>query len=155
MRNRYSFGGFRALALAAGLGLAVACSPVIRNHGFIPPNEELAQLQIGVDTRETILETLGPTSAGGILDGSGFYYVASQFRHMGALAPEEISREVLAVSFAANGTVSNIERFGLEAGRVVVLSRRVTETGVRDSTFVRQLLGSIGRVNASDLLGDS
>ncbi|MEJ6746410.1 MAG: lipo-like protein, partial [Yoonia sp.] len=35
-----------------------------------------------------------------------------------------------------------------------VLSRRVTDNGVRDSTFIRQLLGSIGRVNAGDFLGE-
>ncbi len=155
MRNRYPSMGIRGLALVATLGLAVACAPVVRNHGFIPPNDELAQVQIGVDTRETVLETLGPPSTGGVLDGSAIYYVASTFEQRGALAPEEVSRVVLAVSFAANGTVSNIERFGLEDGRVIALSRRVTETGVRDGTFVRQLLGSLGRVNAGDLLGEN
>lgn len=155
MRNRYLSRGFRGFALVTALGLAVACSPVVRNHGFIPPNDELAQVQIGVDTRETVLETLGPPSTGGVLDGSAIYYVASTFQHRGALAPEETSREVLAVSFGANGTVSNIERFGLEDGRVVALSRRVTETGERDGTFVRQLLGSLGRVDAGDLLGEN
>lgn len=153
-RNRTPAPGLRRVALGVALGLAVACTPVIRNHGFIPPPEDLARVQIGVDTRESVVELIGPPSAGGVLEGSDLYYVASQFRHFGALAPEEINREVLAVSFAPNGTVQNIERFGLEDGRVVVLSRRVTETGVRDSTFIRQLLGSIGRVTAADIVGE-
>ncbi len=46
--------------------------------------------------------------------------------------PEEISREVVAVSFDDKGVVRNIERFGLENGEVIVLEHRVTETSVPD-----------------------
>jgi outer membrane protein assembly factor BamE (lipoprotein component of BamABCDE complex) len=80
--------------------------------------------------------------------------VSSKFRHFGAFAPAETERQVLAISFDDAGLVSNIERFGLQDGNVIVLSRRVTDNGVRDSTFIRQLLGSIGRVNAGDFLGE-
>lgn len=144
----------RSVALLGALLAATACTPIIRNHGYIPLAEELSLIQVGVDTRESVIAAVGPPTAGGVLDGSGMYYVASQFRHFGAFAPQEIDREVLAISFDSAGVVTNIERFGLEDGNVVVLSRRVTDTGVRDSTFVRQLLGSIGRVNAGDFLGD-
>jgi len=144
----------RCVALIGALIGATACSPIIRNHGYIPVAEELALIQVGVDTRDSVIAAVGPPTSGGVLDGSGMYYVASKFRHFGAIAPQEIDREVLAISFDAAGTVTNIERFGLEDGNVVVLSRRVTDTGVRDSTFVRQLLGSLGRVSAGDFLGD-
>lgn len=141
--------------LAGGiLAGSVACTPIVRNHGYIPLQEDLSQIQIGVDTRETIVASVGPPTAGGVLDGSGFYYVSSKFRHFGAFEPEETDRQVLAITFNEAGVVSNIERFGLEDGRVVVLSRRVTDNGVRDSTFIRQLLGSIGRFNAGDFLGE-
>jgi len=90
-----------------------------------------------------------------VLDQSGYYYVSSKFRHFGAMAPKEIDRQVLAISFDAAGVVSNIERFGLQDGNVVVLSRRVTDNSVRDSTFIRQLLRSFGNVNAGDFLGES
>lgn len=144
----------RGLCVAV-LVAAMACTPIIRNHGYMPPAEALALLAVGVDTRESVSMTVGPPTSGGVLNDSGFYYVESKFRHYGAYAPEEIAREVLAISFDANGVVSNIERFGLQDGNVVVLSRRVTDDQSRDSTFVRQLLGSIGRVNASDFFGES
>jgi outer membrane protein assembly factor BamE (lipoprotein component of BamABCDE complex) len=143
--------GFAVLALVA----IAACSPIIRNHGYMPPAEDLALITVGVDTRESVTLSVGPPTSGGLLNESGFYYVASQFRHYGAYAPEEISREVLAISFDANGVVSNLERFGLKDGRVITLSRRVTDDQARDSTFVRQLLSSFGRVNAGDFLGES
>lgn len=144
----------RSIAVLALL-VAVACTPVIRNHGYMPPEEDLAQIAVGVDTRETVTTIIGPPTSGGVLNDSGFYYVASKFRHFGAYAPEEIEREVLAISFDANGVVSNIERFGLQDGNVIVLSRRVTDDQARDSTFIRQLMSSFGNVNAGDFLGEN
>ena len=55
---------------------------------------------------------------------------------------------MLAVSFDNRGVVRNIERFGLEDGRVVTLQRRVTETGVVDRVLVRQLLRNLGRIGS-------
>ena len=145
----------RSVMLAAALGLVVACSPVIRNHGYMPLQEDLDRIVMGEDTRDSVIAIAGPPTAGGVLAGGDIYYVASQFRHYGAIAPQEISREVLAVRFDANGVVRNIERYGLEDGRVVVLSRRVTDNNVADTTFIRQLMGNIGRVNASDFIGEN
>ncbi|MEM6596359.1 MAG: outer membrane protein assembly factor BamE, partial [Pseudomonadota bacterium] len=71
----------------------------------------------------------------------------------GARKPEEIERQVLAISFAEDGVVENIERFGLERGQVVVLSRRVTETTVRDVTFIRQIIRNFGRIDLGEALG--
>ncbi|MCB1399310.1 MAG: outer membrane protein assembly factor BamE, partial [Rhodobacteraceae bacterium] len=61
-------------------------------------------------------------------------------------------RQVVAVSFTEAGLVSNVERFGLQDGQVVVLSRRVTESNIRSLGLVRQLMGSLGRVSAGQLL---
>ncbi|MEM7295897.1 MAG: outer membrane protein assembly factor BamE, partial [Pseudomonadota bacterium] len=69
--------------------------------------------------------------------------------------PEPVEREVVVVSFGADDVVTNVERYGLEDGRVIALSRRVTDGPEQDSTFLRQLLGSIGRFDPTQLLGDS
>lgn len=145
----------RSGIVLASLTIALACTPVIRNHGFIPFQDDLDRVVIGQDNRESVIETVGPPTAGGVLAGGDIYYVASKFRHYGAVAPQEISREVLAIRFDSGGVVRNIERFGLEDGRVVVLSRRVTDDNIADTTFIRQLLGNVGRVNAGDFIGES
>ena len=134
---------FRAGVFALCLFVA-ACSAQYRNHGYMPPEEDVANVIVGVDTRESVAETLGAPTAGGVLDDGGFYYVRSQFKTVGPFRPEEVSRELLAVTFTPSGTVANIERFGLEDGQVVRLSRRVTDNGLSDISFIRQLLGNIG-----------
>ncbi len=140
-----------ALVLAAAV---MACSPVIRHHGYVPPESELAGLTIGTDTRESVIAAVGAPASTGMQGDQTFYYTGSTFRHYGALAPQEVSREVLAMSFGPSGTLTNIERFGLEDGQVVALTRRVTDDGVRDTTFLRQLLGNIGNFDAGRFIGD-
>lgn len=142
-----------AFALTVPVMLS-ACAPIYRNHGYVPPEHDLAQVVVG-QTNQTELEGLiGRPSSQGLLTGSAWYYVGSRWETFGAREPREIDRQVVAISFTESGTVANVERFGLERGQVVVLSRRVTESGVPNVNLVRQLMGNVGRVSAEDMLRD-
>ena len=143
--------GLRALALVVALGALAACSAQYRDHGYMPPPEDLEKIAVGQDTRETVRETIGAPTTAGLIDDRGFYYVSSRMRHFAWRAPEEVERQVLAISFDDRGTVANIERFGLEDGRAVPLERRVTRTG-GSTSFVRQLLSRIGRFSPGAFL---
>lgn len=139
------------LGFVALLGLA-ACAPIYRNHGFVPPENDLAQVVVGQTRVDDLPGLIGRPSAQGLLTGSAWYYVGSRWRHYGARKPQEVERQVVAVSFAPNGTVSNVERFGLESGRVVALSRRVTAGSVTEISLIGQLLGNLGNFQAGDLI---
>lgn len=141
----------RVLVAAICLIGVSACAAVYRNHGYVPSDSDLAEITIGVDTRATVEELIGAASAGGILEGGDMYYVRSRVRHFGMQRPEVVERQVVAVSFTEAGTVQNIERFGLEHGKVVPLSRRVTSSSVEDKGFLRQLLGNLGNFTAGQL----
>jgi outer membrane protein assembly factor BamE (lipoprotein component of BamABCDE complex) len=143
--------GGLGIALAALLAL-VACQPIVRNHGYVPDDAALALVEVGVDTRETVAEKVGRPSAAGLLNDVGWYWVQSRFETVGPRAPVEVSREVVAISFDEGGTVVNVERFGLEEGRIVPLSRRVTEENIRGRTFIEQLFGNIGGIRAEQVL---
>ena len=147
--------GLRKVVLLVGLCAPLACSPIERHHGFAPSAQDMAAVQVGSATRATVLERFGPPTSTGLLENDDFYYVSNTFRHVGPFAPEETERQVLAVSFDDAGVVTNIARYGLEDGKVVVLERRVTEDGINDVTFLGQLLGSFGRVDAGALLGEA
>lgn len=133
------------IALVVSLTLS-ACTATFQNHGYIPPQEDLDALAVGIDTRASVEESVGPPSSSGVLNEGGYYYVRSRVRTFGPTAPKEIERQVLAISFDGDGVVSNIERFGLEDGQVVPLTRRVTDTAVSNKSFLRQLIGNIGRI---------
>lgn len=146
--------GTRCGALGLVLLLVAACSPIYTIHGYVPRDEELAKIEVGRSTTEDVNIAIGRPSAIGVLSGSGWYYVGSRFRQIGPRAPVEIERQVVAVSFDEDGIVQNVERFGLEDGEVVVISRRVTDSNVKGVGFLRQLLGNIGNISATDLLAD-
>ena len=135
----------KVVILGTGVLVVASCSTQYRNHGYAPDEFELANVIVGSDTRETVATVIGRPSSEGVLSDGAWYYVESRFRHFAFQAPNEIGREVVAVSFDANGRVANIERFGLEDGQVITLSRRVTATTVARVPFLRRLLGNIGQ----------
>jgi outer membrane protein assembly factor BamE (lipoprotein component of BamABCDE complex) len=83
------------LALVASVA---ACSPVYRNHGYVPTEQDLALIEVGTDTRETVGQKIGRPSTQGLLNDVGWFYVQSRYKHFGPRAPKEIERQVLAVT---------------------------------------------------------
>lgn len=143
-RARVYAGALRGCVFGLALASLGACTSVYRNHGYVPTDDLLDQVVVGVDTRDSVIGTLGNPSASGVLDQSGVYYVQSRFRHWAWRAPEAVEREIVAISFDENGVVGNVERFGLEDGRVVVLSRRVTGGELGATTLIDQLFSNVG-----------
>ena len=120
----------------------------------MPTEAELADIQVGRDTRDSIADKIGRPAAGGVVRDDVWYYVQSRVETYAYRAPDVIERQVLAVSFSNAGTVRNIERFGLEDGRVITLNRRVTDSNIQGVSFIRQLMGNVGRVDAGTLLNE-
>ena len=145
---------FKAIVLTGACALLAGCSARYRDHGYVPTEEELAEVVVGVDTRDSVAETVGVPSSTGVLKDSGYYYIETRFRHYGAAAPKPVARDLVAISFDAAGVVQGIERYSLEDGKVVPLERRVTSSSVQDSTFLRQLLGNLGNFGPDQFLPD-
>jgi len=138
--------------LLVGACLVAACSATYRNHGYVPPREELAEIVVGVDTLDTVTESVGQPSSLGVLQDSGYYYVASRVRYFGPREPQVVERRLVAITFDDAGVVQNIEQFGLEDGQAITLDRRVTETSVTDNTFLRQLFGNLGNFDPGQFI---
>ena len=141
----------RVAGLLVAAGLA-ACAPVYVNHGYVPSDQELSLIEVGKDTRETVATTIGRPSTSGLLNDVGWYYVQSRWKNYGAMPPKEEDRQVVAITFTEAGVVENVERFGLEKGQIVPLSRRVTDSNIKGLGFLQQLFGSIGRLSADQIL---
>ena len=138
-----------AIALAAGLA---ACTTLEDRRGYIPDQALLDEIMVGLDTKTTVRRIAGPPGATGLIEDDGWYYVSSDFRTFAWRAPVEIDREVVAITFDDLDRVENIERFGLEDGRIVALSRRVTTSNTRGVGFLRQLFSNIGNLSPDQFL---
>ncbi len=146
---------FRIALLLGSALVAAACSAIYRDHGYVPTEEELAAVTVGVDTRDSVSESIGVPAAQGVLANSGYYYVSTRMRHYGASEPRIVERRLVAISFTESGVVENVERYSLQDGRVIALNRRVTESSVENKTFLRQLLGNLGNFNPATALADN
>ena len=139
-------------AIALMLVALAACQATFQRHGYVPSDAELEYVTVGKSTQESVASIIGRPSSSGVLTGSGWYYVGSRWKHFGPRAPQEIDRQVVAVTFDDQGVVENVERFGLENGQVVAISRRVTDSNIKGISLIGQLLGNLGNFRAGDIL---
>jgi len=145
--------GSLTLVVALSIG-ATACTKDIRTHGYAPPPEEISGIQVGTDTRGSVRRKIGRPSVGGVFTNDGWYYVSTQVEYFTFYEPEVINRRLVAVRFDDKDTVTSINSYGLEDGRVIDLETRTTPTFGRELTIMQQLLGNIGAITPDSVLGN-
>ncbi len=142
----------RAALMLGALVVVAACTAQYRKHGWIPGPELLNEVVVGVDTRDSVAETVGQPTIDSLVDDSGYYYVTSRVKYFGAREPRVVSRDLVAITFDGRGVVDSVQRYTLEDGRTIPLERRVTDSSVQDKTFLRQLVGNLGNFNPGSFL---
>lgn len=140
--------------VALAVGLLAGCSRLEERIGYVPDDAALEAVVVGRDTRDTVPIIIGRPSARGVISDDGWYYVRSDYERFLWREREEVDRQVVAVTFDDAGVVSNVERFGLEDGRVVAINRRMTESNIEGASILRQLFANVGTFNAGDFLND-
>ncbi len=150
--EHFFFGLLRSGFVIVLLALLAACSARFQNHGFAPTDAELADISVGVDTRESVEAELGSGSFSDVLDADTNFYLHSRVQLRGLQAPKVVERRLVAIDFDGADRVANIDTYDLSDGQAVLLTRRVTDSSVSNRGFLRQLLGNLGRINPEDLL---
>lgn len=138
-----------AAALIAATAATTACAPVQSYNGFLPDrnNVEIPEPQVGVDTRDTVTQRFGSPSTTAVFDQTAWYYVSSVQERVAFYAPRITERRVMVVRFNPDSTVSGVEKFGMERGRLVSYNGDVTPTRGRELGVLEQLLGNIGNTS--------
>ena len=130
---------------------ATGCAPTVQVHGYVPPPSDIARIKPGFDDTGSVEEVLGRPSSNGVLRDSAWYYVQSVVESYTYHAPRVIDRTVLAVNFDQNGVVRDIQRYGLEDGKIINLTTRTTETGGRELGILEQLFGNLLNLDAQQV----
>lgn len=141
----------KAMGLVCAVLIVTGCTAIYTNHGYVPTDSDMAELVEGVDSKATVDDLIGPPTAGGLSAGGDYYYIRSRVKAFGMYRPEVTEREIVAISFDETDTIRNIERFSLEDGKAVALSRRVTDSSVVGNGFWRQILGNFGNLSPADV----
>jgi outer membrane protein assembly factor BamE (lipoprotein component of BamABCDE complex) len=147
---------YRRLALTA-VGLAAAamltaCTPRIDQRGNKPDEDQVTQINPGVDDKNRVAELIGTPSAISTFNDKTWYYISKRTETTAFWDPDVVDQEVLAIQFDDNSIVQNMKVYGLEDGRQIAYVDRTTPTEGNQLTIIQQLLGNLGRFNPS---GDS
>jgi outer membrane protein assembly factor BamE (lipoprotein component of BamABCDE complex) len=146
---------YRRLALA-GAGLAAtqmltACvSPRIDQRGNKPDEDQVVQINPGVDDKNRVAELIGTPSTISTFNDKTWYYISKRTETTAFLDPDVTDQEVLAIQFDDNGIVQNMKIYGQEDGRQIAYVDRTTPTEGNSLTIMQQLLGNLGRFNPSN-----
>jgi len=136
----------RWYGLVAGLAL-IACTPQVSNHGYRLDEAAFAQVEPGRTTREQVLQLLGSPSSLTTFDGSVWYYVSQRTERMSFYQEEVVSQDVVSIAFDDLGTVTQVDRHGLDRANEVSLVDRETPTSGSELNVFEQFIGNIGRFN--------
>lgn len=138
--------------LIAAAGIAVlgggGCTPLRTHQGYVIDADLVNSVQPGVDTRQSVLDTLGTPTFTTQFGKGQWFYLARDSRNFAYHKPKAVSQITLRVSFDDKGTVTRIDRTGID--QVVQLSptKRVTPTLGAKRSFFQSLFGNIGTVGA-------
>jgi outer membrane protein assembly factor BamE (lipoprotein component of BamABCDE complex) len=137
-----------AFAISLSAASLLACTARIETQGYIPDEELVAQIQIGVDGPRDVAEVLGtpPSETPFSVDNTRtWYYIMRRTKRESFFDEEVLDQRVLAVEFDESGYVSGFRRYELADGQLVEPVDRVTPTRGRRLGFFEQIFGNVGR----------
>jgi len=120
----------------------MACTPVVRQRGYLPDPIGEAALKIGVDTKSTVQGRLGDPSTEATFGGEVWYYISSVERQVAFFDPTVENRSIMAVHFDKDGKIVDIKHYSLKDGHVVAFESRETPAKGRELTFLQQLFNA-------------
>lgn len=141
----------RFLALCALLPLlgAGACAPTKSVHGNIVAPEDMAQIKVGESTRSDILRLLGSPTTVAPFDENTWYYIGQKAEKRGVFDPKVTQGRVLAVTFDAQGVVSNASTLDDGPQEIPLVSRKTPTYGTQTSP-VQEFFGNLGKFNPQE-----
>ena len=126
-------------------GAVSACSPKARTSGNLPDPKKLSELKTGDISREEVVEFLGSPSSVTFFGDETWFYISEQTETLGWIEPTIKNRQVLALNFSKDGTLSKIKKSGLDESKIIVYIDRKTPTHGSKMTVLEQLVGNFRR----------
>ena|SRR5579864_5877769 len=137
------------IAVAAAAGLA-ACAPVENQRGYVPDQQAIQAIQVGMDTKDTVSKKLGDPSTAATFGNDIWYYISAHVEQNAFFAPHATERNILAVEFTKDGKVVDLHRYTLADGRVVDFVSRETPTRGRELNLLQEIFNAVpGQIGQS------
>lgn len=130
------------------LAMTAACMEArIDQRGNKPDEDQVVQINPGVDDKIRVSELIGTPSTISTFDDRTWYYISKRTETTAFFEPDVTDQEILAITFNDEGVVDSMRIYGQEDGRTIAYVDRVTPTEGNELTIMQQLFGNLGRFN--------
>ncbi|MGN6622213.1 MAG: outer membrane protein assembly factor BamE [Sphingomonas sp.] len=144
--------GVAAGVAAIGIG---GCAPLRSHQGYVIDADLVNSVQPGVDNRQSVLDTLGTPTFTSQFGQGQWFYLARDSRNFSYNKPKAVKQIALRISFDPQGTVTRIDRTGIDQVVSIDPSKKTTPTLGRKRSFFEDLFGNIGTVGAPGMSAPS
>ena len=132
--------------------LCSSCAPISRISGYVPPESEISQLQIGSSTKEDVIRKLGEPLSNSLYPTSFLLYVQKRVEVLAFFRPQIEDRKVVKLTFDENLILKQID-FREEAPvEVFEADQKTVVSEGRELTFWQQMFGNIGNFSSEQFI---
>ncbi len=142
------------LKLAAATAVAamtVGCAGIREHRGYVLDKELATNIQVGVDNKDSVVETLGRPSFVGQFNANDWYYFSRDTRTSPFRTARVTDQALLHLRFDAAGNVASVGQTGKETVVAINPVNDSTPTLGRKRGFFDELFGNIGVLNSGAL----
>ena len=126
--------------------ILMSCAAEVQQHGNKPDTFLLEQIKIGQTSKPEVFSLLGSPSSVTMFEEEAWLYISSKRKQVAFFNPDELEREVVAITFnSKTDKVSNIFFAQKEDGVPVVISSKETPTSGHSMTVFEQMFSNVGR----------
>ena len=143
-----------ATALIGAAALA-GCVSIKDHRGAVIDEQLVANIQPGVDNKDSVAQMLGRPTFTGEFGDSDWYYVSQDTRAFAFRNPRVQKQTVLHIRFDQAGNVSTLQKTGKELIANISPVKDKTPTLGRKRSLFEDLFGNIGTVNSPGVPGGS
>ncbi|MEH6403157.1 MAG: outer membrane protein assembly factor BamE [Sneathiella sp.] len=143
----------RTIIFCAVTTLAVsACEPIYEEKGYRLDAEQIAKVETGIATKDSVLDVLGSPSSVATFpeQGEAWYYISRSTEHFAFLNKTILEQNVIVIKFDENDVVSEIKNYDKDDRMEVEVVDRTTPTGGNELGFFEQIFGNFGRFNPAE-----
>lgn len=122
---------------------------MLNNQGYIADEELVSSVQPGVDNKESVEKALGRPTMAAQWDDNVWYYMSRNTKQLAFARPVPKDQRILIVRFGADGTVTAVEKHGMEKVADISPDPDKTPTLGREASLLEDLFGNLGTVGAA------
>ncbi len=132
--------------------IITGCSPFIENRGFNNETLDISLVQVGTDTKDTIMEKFGSPSSTSLypsqpgLKDSKWFFITKQTSTSAFFKPDTQSQQTVVVSFDEKDIVTEVQK--IEGETVVAINNTKTENTGYETNVMRDIFGNFGKYSA-------